>query len=135
MQTISLKGYRILAAEDIPANQVLLRHLLNKWEADSVICSNGKEVLASLEHGNFDLILMDIQMPVMDGITAIKEIQSSFPQHAHTPVIAFTADTFAEKTPAIMECGFSGFITKPFKAEELMKVISQHLPVTNLSKQ
>ena len=131
MQTISLKGYRILAAEDILANQVLLKHLLNKWEADFVICSNGKEVLLSLEQGDFDLILMDIQMPVMDGITATKKIQSSFPKHAHIPVIAFTADTFAEKTPEIMECGFSGFVTKPFKAEELMKVISLHLPVTN----
>ena len=131
MQTISLKGYRILAAEDILANQVLLKHLLNKWEADFVICSNGKEVLLSLEQGDFDLILMDIQMPVMDGITATKKIQSSFPKHAHIPVIAFTADTFAEKTPEIIECGFSGFVTKPFKAEELMKVISLHLPVTN----
>ncbi|WP_439582323.1 response regulator [Dyadobacter bucti] len=131
MQTISLKGYRILAAEDILANQVLLKHLLNKWEADFVICSNGKEVLLSLEKGDFDLILMDIQMPVMDGITATKKIRSSFPRHAHIPVIAFTADTFAEKTPEIMECGFSGFVTKPFKAEELMNVISLHLPVTN----
>jgi CheY-like chemotaxis protein len=73
---LSLRGYRILAAEDILANQILLRHLLTKWEAKFVICNNGKEVLGALAEGEFDLILMDIQMPVMDGITAMKKIHS-----------------------------------------------------------
>ncbi|HWV28197.1 MAG TPA: response regulator [Dyadobacter sp.] len=127
--TLSLKGYRILAAEDILANQILLKHLLNKWEADFVICSNGKEILHALETADFDLILMDIQMPVMDGVTAMKKIQSSYPRHRHVPVIALTADTFAEKTPEIAACNFSGFVTKPFRAEELIRVISRHLKV------
>lgn len=128
-QNLSLKGYRILAAEDIVANQILLRHLFNKWEAEYVICNNGKEVLQALEDRTFDLILMDIQMPVMDGVTAMKKIQSSFPRHREVPVIALTADTFAEKTPEIAASNFSGFVTKPFKAEELIRVISQHLTV------
>ncbi|NIJ55298.1 response regulator [Dyadobacter arcticus] len=130
-EILSLKGYRILAAEDIPANQILLKHLLRKWEAEFVICNNGKEVLNSLEDGSeFDLILMDIQMPVMDGITAMKKIQHSFPQYAHIPVIAFTADTFAQTAPEIASCNFTDFVTKPFKAEELIKVISRHLAFT-----
>jgi hypothetical protein len=129
--SLSLLGYRILAAEDVLANQILLRHLLTKWEAKFVICNNGKEVLGALEEGEFDLILMDIQMPVMDGITAMKKIQNFFPQHAHVPVIAFTADTFAEKTPEIIACNFNGFVTKPFKAEELIKAITQYLVVNN----
>jgi PAS domain S-box-containing protein len=132
--TPSLKGYRILAAEDILANQILLRHLLTKWEADFVICSNGKEVLTALEEGDFDLMLMDIQMPVMDGISAMKKIRSSFLRHTHVPVIAFTADTFAEKTPEIAACNFNGFVTKPFKAEDLIKAISEHLIVDKGSK-
>ncbi|SEJ43318.1 PAS domain S-box-containing protein [Dyadobacter sp. SG02] len=127
--TLSLKGHRILAAEDILANQILLKHLLNKWEAEFVICNNGKEVLHVLETSDFDLILMDIQMPVMDGVTAMKKIQSSYPRHQNVPVIALTADTFAEKTPEIAACNFSGFVTKPFKAEELIRVISQHLKI------
>jgi PAS domain S-box-containing protein len=130
--TISLKGFRILAAEDILANQILLKHLLTKWGADFVICNNGKEVLACLDEGVFDLILMDIQMPVMDGITAMKTIQSSYPQYTHIPVIAFTADTFAEKAPEIQGVNFANFITKPFKAEELIAVISRHLPSKNV---
>lgn len=129
--SLSLKGYRILAAEDILANQILLKHLLKKWEAHFVICNNGKEVLQALEVEDFDLILMDIQMPVMDGVTAMKKIQSSLPRHRHVPVIALTADTFAEKTPEIAACHFSGFVTKPFKAEELIRVIGQHLAVGN----
>jgi hypothetical protein len=127
--SLSLRGYRILAAEDILANQILLRHLLTKWEAQFVICNNGKEVLNALEEGEFDLILMDIQMPVMDGITAMKKIQTFFPGHAHVPVIAFTANTFAETTPEIIACNFNGFVTKPFKAEELIKAITRHLVV------
>ncbi|QRR03287.1 response regulator [Dyadobacter sandarakinus] len=123
----SLKGYRILAAEDILANQILLKHLLEKWEAGYTICSNGKELLGALAENDFDLILMDIQMPVMDGITAMKKIQSSMLHKAHIPVIALTADTFAVQTPEIAQCNFSGFVTKPFKAGDLISEISRHL--------
>ncbi|OJV19679.1 MAG: hybrid sensor histidine kinase/response regulator [Dyadobacter sp. 50-39] len=133
--TLSLKGYRILAAEDILANQILLKHLLNKWEAEFVICNNGKEVLHTLETSDFDLILMDIQMPVMDGVTAMKKIQSTYPRHRNVPVIALTADTFAEKTPEIAACKFAGFVTKPFKAEELIRVISKHLKLKTIPRQ
>ncbi|MEO6686705.1 MAG: response regulator, partial [Dyadobacter sp.] len=60
----SLKGYSVIVAEDILANQLLLKHLLKRWEADFVICDNGKEVLETLQLRSFDLILMDLQMPV-----------------------------------------------------------------------
>ena len=125
----SLKGYRILAAEDILANQILLKHLLNKWGAEFIICNNGQEVLDTLEKQEFDIILMDIQMPIMDGITAMKMIRKSLPKYSDIPVIAFTADTFAESTAEIADCNFSDFVTKPFKAEELIKKITQYLPV------
>ncbi|TDE12035.1 response regulator [Dyadobacter psychrotolerans] len=123
----TLKGYRILAAEDILANQILLKHLLKKWEADFIICNNGQEVLDTIETQQFDLILMDIQMPVMDGIVAMKTIRKLHPGYVNVPVIAFTADTFAERTPEIAECFFNDFVTKPFKTEELIKKISRHL--------
>ena len=125
----TLKGYRILAAEDILANQILLKHLLKKWEADFVICNNGQEALNLVETQNFDLILMDIQMPVMDGIVAMKNIRTLYPAYLNVPVIAFTADTFAERTPEIAACSFSDFVIKPFKAEDLIKKISRHLVV------
>ncbi|WP_031528243.1 hybrid sensor histidine kinase/response regulator [Dyadobacter crusticola] len=125
VEHISLKGYRILAAEDIIANQILLKHLLSRWEAEYVICNNGKELLEHLDNGDFDLILMDIQMPVMDGITAMKTIQNSYPHLVNVPVIAFTADTFAEKE--LEGVSFSSFVTKPFKADELITVISRNL--------
>ena len=123
----SLKGYKILAAEDILANQILLKHLLKKWEADFLICNNGQEAVEAISNTQFDLILMDIQMPVMDGLTAMKIIRQSHPSYDHVPVIAFTADTFAESTPEILACNFTEFVTKPFKSEELIKKISLHL--------
>ena len=126
----SLQGYRVLAAEDILANQILLKHLLKKWGAEFIVCDNGQEVLNWLEKQEFDIILMDLQMPVMDGITAMKIIRKSLPAYSRIPVIAFTADTFAESTPEIAECNFSDFVTKPFKSEELIKIITRHLPVS-----
>ncbi|MCE7041052.1 response regulator [Dyadobacter sp. CY312] len=123
----SLKGYKILAAEDILANQILLKHLLKKWEADFTICNNGQEAVDAIVNTQFDLILMDIQMPVMDGLTAMKVIRKSHPSYDQVPVIAFTADTFAESAPEILACNFNGFVTKPFKSEELIKKISLHL--------
>lgn len=123
----SLKGYSVIVAEDILANQLLLKHLLNKWEADFVICDNGAKVLEILKERNFDLILMDLQMPVMDGITTMKTIRSSFRHLDHVPVIAFTADTFAQTTQEIIECNFQDFITKPFRFDELTAVIGKQL--------
>ena len=125
----SLKGYSLIVAEDILANQLLLKHLLNRWGADFVICNNGQEVLETLEHRNFDLILMDLQMPVMDGMTTMKIIRRSFPHLKSVPVIAFTADTFAQTTQDILDCKFQDFVTKPFKIEELTSVIRTQLAI------
>jgi PAS domain S-box-containing protein len=125
----TLAGYKILVAEDILANQILLKHLLQKWGAQFVICSNGKEAIEKLETQSFDIILMDLQMPVMDGITAMRQIRKSFPHLADVPVLAFTADTFAETLAEIVECNFTDFVTKPFKSEELIKKITSYLSV------
>lgn len=127
LTNFSLNGYRILVADDILANQILLKHLLKKWGAEFVICSNGQEVLDAILEQHFDLILMDLQMPVMDGITALKIIRQSFPSYAAVPVIAFTADTFAESLPELEGYHFNDFVTKPFKFEELTKKIARHL--------
>ncbi|MCE7073219.1 response regulator [Dyadobacter sp. CY327] len=134
-ENLSLKGFRILAADDVPANQMLLKHLLKRWEAEFTICGNGREVLTSLDgNDGYDLILMDIQMPVMDGITAMKTIRSQYPKYTHVPVIAFTADTFAENAPELESCHFNDFVTKPFKADELIRVIARHLAFSNAAR-
>jgi CheY-like chemotaxis protein len=130
---LSLKGYRILVAEDIMANQILLKHLLQRWGADFVICNNGQEALEFLEKQAFDIILMDLQMPVMDGVAAMRSIRRSFPQFSDVPVIALTADTFAETVAEIASCNFSDFVTKPFKADELVKKIHMHLGIESVS--
>ncbi|GAB2779981.1 hypothetical protein GCM10027275_24390 [Rhabdobacter roseus] len=126
----SLKGYTILVAEDMPPNQLLLKRLLEKWGAEFTICNNGQEALESLRQQRYDLILMDLQMPVMDGITATRIIRNSFLELADVPVVAFTADTFAQSTPEIMDCHFNDFITKPFKLDDLMRVMRTHLPIS-----
>jgi PAS domain S-box-containing protein len=128
----SLKGYSVIVAEDILANQLLLKHLLNKWEAEFEICNNGEEVLSTLEHRAFDLILMDLQMPVMDGMTTLKIIRHSFPHLSSIPIIAFTADTFAQASQDNLDCKFDDFVTKPFKIDELTRVIRKQLSIINM---
>lgn len=123
----SLKGFSIIVAEDILANQLLLKHLLNKWEADFIICNNGQEVLRTLQHRNFDLMLMDLQMPEMDGMTTTKIIRKSFRHLDSVPIVAFTADTFARTAQDILDCNFDDFIAKPFKIDELTNVIRKQL--------
>ncbi|MCF2446264.1 response regulator [Dyadobacter sp. CY345] len=123
----SLKGFSVIVAEDILANQLLLKHLLTKWEADFIICNNGQEVLSTLQVRSFDLVLMDLQMPVMDGMTTIKFIRSSFPHLDAVPIVALTADTFARTTQDILDCNFDDFVTKPFKIDELTSVIRKQL--------
>lgn len=125
-----LNGYQVLVAEDVLPNQVLLRHLLTKWGAGFEICNNGQEALDSLYSKNFDLILMDLQMPVMDGITAMQTLRAQHPEMSHIPVIALTADTFAETLSGITDCHFDDFVTKPFRTEELIQKISQHLSIS-----
>jgi CheY-like chemotaxis protein len=92
-----------------------------------VICNNGKEAIEELERQPFNLVLMDLQMPVMDGVTAMKRIRNSPSEYAKVPVIALTADTFAETVAEIAACSFRDFITKPFKADELIRKIALHV--------
>ena len=124
-QDISLDGLRILVAEDNEVNSFYLKTILEQDGSIVSMAKNGKEVVDLCEIEKFDLILMDIQMPVMDGITATKVIRNEL--KLNTPIIAQTANTVQKDIDACYEAGVLDFISKPFTSRELNRKIALNL--------
>jgi signal transduction histidine kinase/FixJ family two-component response regulator len=114
---------RVLIVEDNELNQSLLRHLLTGWKLSFVIAGNGIEALEELRIGKFDLVLMDVQMPGMDGYTATQEIRTKL--KLETPVIAMTAHAFPGEREKCLSYGMNEYIAKPIKEKELFGLISR----------
>lgn len=125
-----VRDRRFLLAEDVELNQFLVSEIMNAWGAELVIANNGQEALDLLAVQDFDAILMDIQMPVMDGFEATKRIrQLKDPRKRDIPVIALTANTFAEQDEAYQLSGMSDFLTKPFSEKKLFEIICGQLHI------
>jgi CheY-like chemotaxis protein len=125
---------RLLVAEDNRMNQNLLRHLLGTWQLQYKIVTNGREVLQALEKQHFDLVLMDIQMPEMDGYTAVQGIRNEL--HSTIPVIAMTAHAMAGEREKCLQMGMNEYISKPINEDELYRLIQLYigkLPPRDLS--
>jgi len=120
--------FTILVADDDYTNRQLLKNILHSVGFGILEAVNGKEVLELMNETVPDLILMDLSMPVMDGIEALREIRS-MPEGETVPVIAVTASVFEEKKKAVLEAGGSGFIRKPFRVKDVFDVIARHLGV------
>jgi len=120
-----LEGLKILVAEDNALNQFLIRQTLSKWNCDITISGNGEEAITLLKDEDFDLVLMDLQMPVMNGYEATRIIRSknTVVRNPMIPVIALTADAFPETKRKVLETGMNDFVAKPFKREELSEKI------------
>ncbi|XOF32219.1 MAG: ATP-binding protein [Candidatus Electrothrix sp. YB6] len=117
-----LRGANILLVEDHEINQELAVILLQRYGMHVTAVSNGEEALQALESGSFDGVLMDIQMPVMDGYTACRAIRRQ-PQYRNLPVIALTANVMAEDREKAKAAGMDGHIGKPFREEEMLAVM------------
>lgn len=116
---------RLLVAEDNKMNQNLLRHLLSSWQLQYKIVNNGKEVLQALDKQHYDLVLMDIQMPEMDGYSAVQAIRNEL--HSTIPVIAMTAHAMAGEREKCLQMGMNEYISKPIIEEELYKMIQVYI--------
>jgi signal transduction histidine kinase/CheY-like chemotaxis protein len=119
----SLKGTKVLVAEDSTINMKIARKFLERWEVEVHEATNGEEAVERFRQGHHDLLLLDLDMPVMDGFTALKEIRKF---HKNIPIIAFTAAVLPEMEKELTEKGFNGFLQKPFRPEELHKLIVRH---------
>ena len=124
----SRRRFKILLAEDNLVNQKLAERMLEKRGHRVVVTSNGREAMEALNKERFDLILMDIQMPEMDGLTATRKIRNSKSEIQNIPIIAMTAHAMKGDRERCLAAGMDGYVSKPVKAEELFTVIEKHAP-------
>ncbi|HEY2661314.1 MAG TPA: ATP-binding protein [Caulobacteraceae bacterium] len=123
---LSERTLRILAAEDNAVNQLVLKTLLLQVGLEPVVVVNGEEALAAWEQAEWDLILMDVQMPVMDGTTATRKIRRREAEtgRAPTPIIALTANAMSHQTQSYFDAGMNGLVAKPIDVALLLTTIS-----------
>ena len=124
--TSSLQGLRVLAAEDNEVNQLVLRTLLAQVGIEPMIVANGAEALAAFDQGPWDLILMDVQMPVMDGPSATRAIRAREAERgaAPTPIIALTANAMSHQLDEYRAAGMDGLLAKPIEIARLYEVLA-----------
>jgi CheY-like chemotaxis protein/HPt (histidine-containing phosphotransfer) domain-containing protein len=121
--------WRVLLAEDNVVNQKLAVHLLEKQGHEVVVANDGKEALAQLERQSFDLVLMDVQMPEMDGLEAAAQIRASENGTGrHVPIVAMTAHAMKGDRERCLEAGMDDYVSKPIQARELLNVMARVAP-------
>ncbi len=121
------RSVRVLVAEDHPVNRKFMSILLERLGYAATFCENGELAVAALLSDDYDLVLMDIHMPVMDGLTATRTIRAMAPPKSGIPIIALTADVLQEARDQAQAAGVTAFIAKPVKPEELEPLIAQML--------
>ncbi|MBT8763500.1 response regulator [Desulfohalobiaceae bacterium Ax17] len=125
---LDFSRYKILLVEDNLINQKLAKIILEKWGFNVVVAENGKKALDKLENEKFDLILMDCQMPEMDGFEATKAIRKIESKTGeHIPIIAMTALAMQTDKERCLKAGMDDYTTKPIKQDQLLKVITEIL--------
>ena len=123
-----LQGLRVLLVEDTPVNQKLASMLLRKQGCSVTLAEDGQQAVAAIARETFDVVLMDLQMPNMDGIEATQCVRAREQAEglAHLPIIALTANVLASDREHCMDAGMDDFITKPFKADEMTTILLKH---------
>jgi CheY-like chemotaxis protein len=116
---------RVLLVEDNPTNLLLARRILEKAGYWVRVAANGREGVEEAGRQFFDVILMDVQMPVLDGCAATREIRRLPGWAGRVPIIALTASVFTEDSLRCFEAGMDDFVAKPFRAAELIKKCEQ----------
>lgn len=125
----SFKGFKVLLVEDNEINRLYAFNILKKWECEVDGAENGHIALERLKANHYDLILMDIQMPVMDGYEATRNIREGFnPPKKQIPIIALTANAIKGDNEKCLEVGMNDYLYKPFQPEDLLKLLSKYAP-------
>ena len=121
---------RLLLVEDNQVNKLLAVRLLEKRGHHVVVAGNGREALAALEKENFDLVLMDVQMPEMDGFEATAAIRDREKGTANRqPVVAMTAHAMKGDRERCLAAGMDGYLSKPIRPQELDNVLEQYVAI------
>jgi CheY-like chemotaxis protein len=126
-----LEGVTVLLTEDDPMNQLIAKKFLTKWGLQVKVANNGEEAVDMIQTKEFQTVLMDIHMPVMDGFEAVRQIRAMQHNYFQTvPIIAFSA--VIENRGAAVEMGMTDFTTKPINPADLQqKIIQHHIKLSN----
>ena len=130
-QDSSLPPLNILVAEDTPFNQKYIRRLLDSWQCRATIVDNGRLAIETLAKQDFDLVLMDVQMPEMDGLTATARIREEEKHTSrHVPIIAMTAHAMRGDRERCIEAGMDDYVSKPISSSTLREAIYRVVPLS-----
>ena len=132
--SLHFQSARVLVAEDNPLNQQVAQGLLERLGCRVTLAHDGQQALALARTQPFDLILMDLHMPVLDGLQAARQLRA-LPQGQAVPIIALSAAVFDEDRRRCLDAGMNGFVPKPIDPAELARVLAQHLPAPHLPAQ
>ena len=122
-----VRGLNVLVVEDNPMNVLIIKQFLKKWDITYDIAQNGELAVEKVQKSNFDIVLMDLQMPVMDGYTAAKRIRKlKDDKYQKLPIIAVTASAFNEIRSRVIDSGMTDFVTKPINPEELFVKLEKY---------
>ena len=124
-----LDGINILVVEDNELNQRITNFILLKQGASIKNATNGRQAIEMLREGHFDVVLMDLQMPEMDGITTTRHVRQELKNDV--PIIGITADMFTNDTPNCLEAGMNMCIPKPFEAKTISSLILDVIGATS----
>jgi CheY-like chemotaxis protein len=127
--TKALPALKVLLAEDNPTNRLVATKLLQIAGHQVVQAENGQQAIEHVQQQDFDLVLMDVQMPMVDGLEATRQIRQ-LPRGAHLPIIALTANALEADRQACLAVGMNAFITKPVKPEVLQDTMHRVLQTT-----
>jgi len=119
---------RVLLVEDNPVNQLVAKGMLAKLGCQVQLATQGAEALELLEQDEFDLVLMDCNMPVMDGYEASRRIRQSG-RWPDLPIVALTANAMPEERERCRAAGMNDYLAKPFRREELLALVDHWVPV------
>ncbi|MEY2690251.1 MAG: hypothetical protein RL375_4451, partial [Pseudomonadota bacterium] len=119
------RGLRVLVAEDDIVNQMVVRAVLENLGHSCDVVSNGEEVVAQVQSGTYDLVLMDIQMPGMDGVAAARAIRALREPLAHIPIVALTANAMIEDRATYLAAGMNDYVSKPVSAKRLARALTR----------
>lgn len=125
----SLGHRKILVVDDIEMNQQLAKHMMQSWGFTVDVAANGKEAVEKVEKNSYDLVLMDIQMPEMDGMQATESIRKlKDATKASTPIVALTANLLNGDGDRYLQKGMNDYLPKPLDELKLFQLISKNLP-------
>lgn len=121
----SVRGLRLLLAEDHDVNQMIARAMLEEAGHQVEVVADGEAAVSAVRRGGFDLVLMDVQMPNLDGLAATRRIRADTGDHADVPIVGVTASAFADDRRACLDAGMQECLSKPFSRHQLVELVAR----------